>query len=119
MTIDFGALKGVCPCVASWFKSLHRSTLSTVSTLDVQLLHFRAAGQRDVATGLLGWATVIVGDTFVIDGIAVRRSAAGRPILAFPARTDASGKRHFVVRPVDDHGRHVVEQVVFAGLGIE
>ena len=53
-----------------------------------------------------------------LDGIALRRTADGRPALSFPERTDRTGRRHAIVRPVDDEARQRFEHEVFVALGL-
>ena len=66
--------------------------------------------------GLLGWAAARLDVGLVIDGIAVRRTRGGRMTLSFPARRDRRGRRHFVVRPVDDRARKDLEEQILGQL---
>ena len=65
----------------------------------------------------MGFLEFDYGDLHV-DGIALRRTTAGRPALSFPERTDRTGRRHAIVRPIDDEARQRIEHVVFAALGL-
>lgn len=67
-------------------------------------------------TGLLGYLSVFYG-VLVLDGITLRRTADGRFVLSFPSRTDRRGKKHSIVRPVDDDARQAVEREILAQLG--
>lgn len=79
---------------------------------------FSAAPERDVHTGLLGWASFTLGDLH-LDGVAVRRTRDGRLTLSFPERRDARGGRHPIVRPLDDAARRAIEEAVFRALGLD
>lgn len=74
------------------------------------------ASDEDVRNGLLGFISVEYG-SLVLDGICLRRSAAGKFILSFPARTDRAGKRHSYVRPASDAARKAVEREILRQLG--
>jgi len=69
--------------------------------------------------GLLGWASFELYGHVRLDGVAVRRTRDGRLTLAFPERRDATGRRHPVVRPLNDEARREIEQQVFAALGLD
>jgi DNA-binding cell septation regulator SpoVG len=66
----------------------------------------------DERDGLLGYLSVFYG-SLVIDGVTLRRTAGGRLALSFPERRDGKGRRHPIVRPVDDHARKAIEAAVF------
>jgi hypothetical protein len=66
----------------------------------------------DERQGLLGFLSIFYGD-LVIDGVAVRRTAAGRLALSFPERHDRKQRKHSVVRPVDDAARRTIEAAIF------
>jgi DNA-binding cell septation regulator SpoVG len=65
----------------------------------------------DVRTGLLGFISVFMGDV-IVDGITVRKTADGRITLSFPERRDRLGRRHPIVRPVDDAARRAIEKAI-------
>ena len=67
-----------------------------------------AGSDDEVRTGLLGYLSVTVGN-LVLDGITLRRTAAGKFAISFPARTDRHGNRHPYVRPIDDDARQQIE----------
>jgi hypothetical protein len=69
----------------------------------------------EVSTGLLGYLSVRYGD-LVLDGIVLRRTAAGRLALSFPARTDRTGQKHPFVRPIDAAARQAIEAALLAQL---
>jgi len=74
------------------------------------------ASNHDIRRGLLGFISVEYG-SLVLDGICLRRSAAGKFILSFPARSDGTGKKHSYIRPADDDARRAIEQEILAQLG--
>jgi DNA-binding cell septation regulator SpoVG len=73
------------------------------------------ASDEDARAGLLGYITVFVG-RLIVDGVTVRRTAAGKLVLSFPQRESRSGHRHAVVRPVDDEARREIEAQVLGDL---
>lgn len=87
--------------------------------IKISSVQFTAAGEGDVARGLLGWVSCTLNNTLHLDGVAVRRTADGRHALSFPARRDAQGRQHFLVRPLDDTSRREIEAQVFKALGLE
>jgi len=78
---------------------------------------FIAASAGDRASGLIGWISCTVGLALRLDGITVRRTADGRVVLSFPARTDRHGHSHPYVRPVDDDSRRDLERRILGELG--
>lgn len=87
----------------------------TMSDLPVRIRSWIRGSDADARTGLLGFLTLLVGD-FIIDGVTVRRTAEGRHVLSYPARTDRSGRRHPYIRPIDDQARRHIEQCVLGQL---
>lgn len=53
----------------------------------------------------------------MLDGIVLRRTAAGHFTLSFPARTDCGGRRHSYIRSVDDDARRQIESKILGELG--
>lgn len=82
----------------------------------VTVVAFTVAPPRAVADGLLGWAEVVLNDAILITNVQVRRARDGHQFLAFPTRTDRWGRRHHMVRPLDDAARVAIESQVFAAL---
>lgn len=76
------------------------------------------ASPTEARTGLLGWVTAVVNDAIMIDGVTLRRTQDGRLALSYPSRTDARGRRHHVVRPIDDAARREIERQVLERLGL-
>lgn len=88
-------------------------------TLRVTAVRFVAASAALRATGLLGWCSFIVNGTFVVDGVAVRRTAEGRYALVYPLRTDSRGHERYTIRPAGDRARRAIERAVLGKLGLE
>lgn len=66
----------------------------------------------DQRAGLLGYVSLVYGD-LVLDGITVRRTNAGQLTLSYPERRDGQGRRHSLIKPVDDDARLRIEKAVF------
>ncbi len=79
---------------------------------------FKRAVDWRQSTGLLGWVAFVLDDGLAVDGVTVRRTACGVLALSFPARTDAGGRRHPILRPLDEETRRDIESQVFASLAI-
>jgi len=88
------------------------------SGIEIASLRFVAAEPDQMVDGLLGWVALTLGNQIRLDGIAVRRTLAGRLALSYPARRDRSGRQHFYVRPLDDAARREIEREVFRRLGL-
>jgi hypothetical protein len=76
------------------------------------------ASEKDVRSGLVGFLTMTFADLLLLDGVTLRVTESGRHALSFPCRTDSQGRRHPYFRPQDDRARKIIEDVVFAALGI-
>ncbi len=63
----------------------------------------------DERQGLLGFISVTYGP-WVFDGLTLRRTADGRLAVSFPARSDRSGRKHALIRPIDNEAREAVER---------
>ena len=85
----------------------------------VTAIGFVPANDRDVRTGLIGYVTCVISGTLQLDGVTLRVTADRRPALSFPSRTDARGRKHSYIRPVDDQARVAIETVIFDALGID
>jgi len=86
--------------------------------LRISGLRFAPAALQDSALGLLGFASFLLNDRVRVDGVVVRKTLDGRLTLAWPARTDANGRRHQYLRPIDDSTRLDLEAQVLAALGL-
>jgi DNA-binding cell septation regulator SpoVG len=84
-----------------------------MADIDVRIRSWCRGTAADERTGLLGYLSVFYGQ-LVIDGITLRKTAEGRLALSFPERRDGKGRRHSVVRPVDDAARRAIEAAIFA-----
>lgn len=79
---------------------------------------FIAATREQRGSGILGWTSFIIADSVRVDGVAVRRTAAGRLALSWPARRDRAGIDHPYVRPIDDTTRRQLEDAILRALGL-
>ncbi len=86
------------------------------SRIQIDNVHFTPASGREAALGLRGWVSCVLNGRLKLDGIAVRRTRSGRLALSFPSRKDRYGIEHFVVRPLDDAARKVMERLIFRAL---
>ena len=84
--------------------------------LQVTDVRFVPARADDLRYGLLGFASFLLNGDVRLCGIAVRRTADGRPALSFPARRDRRGEKRPLVRPVSREVRETMEAQVFAAL---
>ena len=80
---------------------------------------FTAASEEQVRTGLLGFLCFVVNAALRVDGCTLRRTAAGKLTVSYPARRDARGRQHSVVCPIAEHFRRDVQHQILAQLGIE
>lgn len=80
---------------------------------------FTPATADDAKRGLLGFITLTFADLLLLDGITLRLTEAGEHKLSFPCRTDSQGRRHPYFRPQDERARTLIENTVFAALGID
>ena len=79
-----------------------------MSWAEAKLVSFAAASESDIRTGLLAYLKVEIRG-LILDGLTLRRTAAGKFAISFPARTDRHGNRHPIVRPIDDDARQQIE----------
>jgi hypothetical protein len=84
----------------------------------VKVLSFVGASPEDWRRGLLGFVRVRVGG-LIVDGIAVRVTSAGKPVLIYPSRRSRTGARHAVSRPATEAARRAIQRAVFSHLGLE
>jgi hypothetical protein len=87
--------------------------------IEVSEIRFHAATPADTEGGLLGWTNFVLNGAVRIDGVAVRRSVENRPFLSFPERRVSGRRKHFFVRPIDDHARRDIEHQVLRALNLE
>ena len=83
-----------------------------MAEIDIRIRSWVRGTAADEETGLLGFLSILYGD-IVLDGITARTTTQGRLTLSFPERRDGKGRRHSVVRPVDDEARRAIEAAVF------
>ncbi len=82
-------------------------------------IRFVAAGPEHVESGLLGWIECTVNGMLRLEGLVLRRSAAGYLTLSFPARRDGADRERYYIRPLDDVARREIEHQIFRALGHE
>jgi DNA-binding cell septation regulator SpoVG len=81
--------------------------------MEVTEVRFSPAPADVASGGLIGFVRFVLGGRFVIDGVGVRRTRDGRPVLNFPSRRDRQGVEHFAIRPLNDQTRREIEKQVF------
>ena len=84
--------------------------------LTVSDVRYSPATRDDSAVGLLGYASFVVADVIVLDGVAIRRTRDGRIVLAFPVKHDRAGREHSLVRPVSNAARQAITRAVIEAL---
>ena len=89
-----------------------------MSPIIISEVTFVAARPEQVAYGMLGHVTFVLNGTLKLDGITLRRTREGKPVLSFPCRRDRAGRDHPYMRPLSNGCRATIEQHVFAELGI-
>lgn len=82
---------------------------------EIRIRSWVRAHSDEERSGLLGYLSVFYG-ALILDGIVLRRTAAGHFALSFPARTDRAGRRHAYIRPIDDDARKQIEREILQGL---
>jgi hypothetical protein len=80
-------------------------------------VRFTAATDWHRGRGLLGFIRVVLNGQLVLDGITLRRTLDNRLTLSFPEREDGVGRRHPIIRPVDDEARRAIEAAILGSLG--
>ena len=90
-----------------------------MNPLTVSNVRFTQARSEQVRRGLVGHVSLVINEALKLDGIALRRTLAGRPTLSFPSRRDRAGGDHPYVRPLSNDHRVQIELQVFEALGIE
>ena len=80
---------------------------------------FTRGSEDDARQGLLGYVTCVFAGMLLLDGLTLRITETGRHALSFPCREDRLGRRHPYFRPLDDRARNIIENAVFAALGVE
>ena len=80
---------------------------------DVRCIH---AGAADVTNGLLAFVSFKIGDVLFVDGVVVRKTLDNRITLSWPCRVDRAGRRHPILRPLDDAARQQLEKRILKAL---
>jgi DNA-binding cell septation regulator SpoVG len=81
----------------------------------IRAVRFIPTSDAEAERGLLAYVKLEFGP-LVLDGVTLRRHADGRLGLTYPERTDRAGRRHPLVRPVDDAARREIEDAVLREL---
>lgn len=63
------------------------------------------------ATGLLGWARIVLNNTVVIDGLTIRRTRQGTTVVSWP-EPHQRGTARRVVHPCDEGARVFLQREV-------
>ena len=87
--------------------------------LEIRDIRFVPTDAAEAKTGLRGFVSLVLNRSLKLDGLALRQTREGRWTLSFPSKLDASGHRHFHIRPLDDATRREIEAQVFQALGLE
>lgn len=85
----------------------------------VSEVRFTAARPDQVKRGMIGHVSLVLNKALKLDGIVLRRTLAGRPVLSFPSRRDSKGGHHPYIRPLSNASRAQLELQVLSALGIE
>jgi len=75
-------------------------------------VRFTVAPPCDQTKGVVAWVQLVFDETLILDGITVRRDRSGRAYIAFPARSDACGRKHPFVRPVTEIVHKEIEALI-------
>jgi DNA-binding cell septation regulator SpoVG len=86
--------------------------------LAISNVRFTPGSRSDADRGLLGYISCVIDDRLYLDGITLRKTAAGRLALSFPERRTASGAYPYM-RPVDAPARRDIEQAIFRAIAAE
>jgi DNA-binding cell septation regulator SpoVG len=77
----------------------------------VRIVKWTPGTPDDLRLGLIAYVRISL-DRVLID-VTARRTAGGKPTLSYPERRDGKGRRHSVVRPINDEARRAIEAAVF------
>lgn len=81
-------------------------------------VHFTAAPLHHARQGLVGWLSFQIEGSIRVEA-ALRRTRAGRLVIAFPTHRSARGRRHYLVQPTSDMARRAIEAQVFRAIGFQ
>lgn len=81
--------------------------------LEITDVRFTPATAMQVATGLMGHLSCVMNGRMLHDGWTLRRTRGGVYSLSYPTRSDGSGRKHPLVRPLGCGTRELIEQQVF------
>lgn len=89
-----------------------------MNPLTVSDVCFVPARPGQVRSGMVGHISMVLNEALKLDGITLRRTLAGNPVLSFPSRRDRGGSDHPYIRPLSNESRQAIEDQVFEVLGI-
>lgn len=78
-------------------------------------IRFTPSSDADAAHGLLAFVKLEFGP-LVLDGLTLRRHFDGQLGISYPERVDRAGRRHALIRPIDDAARRELEHAVLLEL---
>jgi DNA-binding cell septation regulator SpoVG len=81
----------------------------------IRNIQFTPASDREAQRGLLAYVQLEYG-LLLLDGVTLRRTTEGGLTLSWPERRDRHGRRHTLLRPIDDKARLDIEAAVLAEL---
>lgn len=73
----------------------------------------------DKKGGLLGFLSVVLNDSLVLDGLALRKTRYGKLTISYPTRVDNHGVKHFLIKPINDEVRRELELQILSNFRLE
>jgi hypothetical protein len=65
----------------------------------------------------LAYVSFRISNALLVDGVTVRRTRDNRITLSWPTRSDGAGRRHPLLRPLDDLSRQRLEAQIIKAIG--
>lgn len=90
---------------------------SVADSLRVTFLEVVPADDASRDRGVIAWLSFVVGDGLLVDGVAFRMTAQGRPEFTWPGRYDGVGILRHTVRPLTDGVREDIEAQLLRQIG--
>jgi DNA-binding cell septation regulator SpoVG len=88
-----------------------------MSSLAISDVRFTLGSPADLESGLLGYVSCVLDDRLYVDGITVRKTAAGRVTLSFPEKRTARGAYPYM-RQVNAAARDEIERAIMTSIGL-